>query len=373
MVDTVIFLIPWGRYQIMQHDKFSPPTDGVGSLSFFPGTNFKNNPGKQEKKDHYYPRMTLYTIQYYAQTRVLKVECSIPKLINDGENINEYTQEDYIKALNTLRDRMFERGVMVLTDHLLEAPVVAFHVGKNIPLSGGYTATLAIQELAKIDISKRMDTNKADFRNEGYAYQFYTNSHSFVMYDKFADIPNPQKRSIDQDKTDKQLSLFDQVKNSIISHKLLRIEIRLSNKRYVNKTLFKLGYKQNPTLKDVLSHKLSQNILQKYWSDFFNDNNKFVLDMDTNPLSILKRTLHHDPTTSKKQAVKAVGFHLLAKDQGMRQLRAIVASYRPKADWHDIKRDLARFKSPPFPINTHGFVQDIERELATFEPYKLNS
>jgi hypothetical protein len=372
MLDTIVILIPWGYYHILDHNKFSPSTDGLGSLQFFVGTEFKNNPNKEEKEKHYYPRMTLYTTPFYAQTRVLKVECSIAKLINDGENINEYNQEDYMKAIETLQKRMSERGVMVLTGNLLNASVVALHASKNIPLTKGYTATLAIQELAKIDVTKRMDTNKADFRNEGYAYQFYTNSHAFVMYDKFEDITKPKGRAIDKDKTDKQLSIFNQVKNQMISHQLLRLEIRLSKKKYVNSTLVKLGYAPNPSLKDILSHELSKKILNQYWNEFFNENNRFVLDMDNNPLSLLKRTLHHDPNISIRQAMKAVAFNLIARDGGIRKLRTTIEAYRPDTDWHSIKKDLKIFESPPFPINTHGFIEDIERELSTFEPYKLN-
>ncbi len=372
MLDTIIILVPWGNYSIMDHKKFSPPTDRLESGRFLYGTDFKNNPTSAEKKLHYYPRLTLYTKSYYAQTRVLKIECSIPKLLNDGESINEYNQEDYLKAIDILKTRLFERGVMIFTNNLLEAHVVAFHVAKNIPLSNGYTATLAIQELAKIDISKRLDTNKADFRNEGHAYQFYTNSYSFVLYDKFADIRKPKGRAIDKDTHDKQLSLFDQVKNTMISHQLLRIEVRLSKKKKVNTMLTKLGYNTNPQLQDILSHDLSKKLLNQYWHAFYNSNNKFVLDMDTNPLSVLKRTLHHNSKMSVRQAVKAMGFFLLSKDKSMRELRTVVEKYRPKTDWHNLKKDIKTYQSPPFPINTHGFVKDIERELSNFLPYRVN-
>lgn len=372
MLDTVVLLVPWGSYHITDHSKFSPPTDGLANFRFYAGTEFKNNPASTEQKLHYYPRLTLYTKQFYAQGRVLKIECSIPKLINDGESINEYSEADFGRAITNLGQRLRERGVNIFTHDLLKAQVVAFHVGKNIPLSGGYTATLAIQELAKIDISRRMDVNKADFRNEGHAYQFYTNSHSFVMYDKFADIRKPKGRAIDKDKHDKQLSLFDQVKNTLTQHRLLRIEVRLSTKKKVNEVLRKFQYEPNPTLENLMNHGIAKKILNYYWNIFYNQNNGFVLDIDNNPLSILRRTLHHDSNISIRQAVKAVGWHLLAKDGGIRKLREVIGKYRPKTEWHSLKKDMKIYESPPFPINTHGFVKDIKRELSTFEPYKLN-
>jgi len=232
MIDTVILQLSEGQFTIVDPSKFNIyPETLMGIRSF---AKSQNNPTAEDKKKGIYkPRLTLYKRNFKLH---LKIEFSAPKLLWLN-NIDELSDNDFDEIVNTLRDRIIDMGVMVWGSSIEKAEVLSFHPSKNIPICNGYTASLAIREIKKVDVSKLFDMDYKEYRNGGEVLQFYSKIHSLVLYDKVRDIGKPVARAIDKDQTIFQASLFDSVKRSRLE--LLRMEVRLCGKRKMNEILRK--------------------------------------------------------------------------------------------------------------------------------------
>lgn len=368
MLDTVILQLNYKDYYIQKYDYFGTTKEQVASTK----ASFKkwvNNPTAKDKNDGIYkPRLTLIK---RGVRFILKIEFSAPKLIF-GDNINELDNKDFEEVIDTLRKRLYSMGVIVFSAQLEKAEVISFHPSKNIPLTDGYTANLAIKELSKIDCSKRFDFDEKNYRNNGEVLQFYTRSHSFVLYDKLKDVVKPQKRAIDKDQTKQQLSLFDFIKNNEPRLELLRMEMRLSTKQKMNDILNKVSHPKNLTFQDIFKQELCKKIVNYYWDTFFAEN-RFLFAIESNPQTIFQRILLRYPKVKTLQAIKILGLYVLCKDDsGIRGFRQIVESRKlKKIDWQVVKRDLALLDDDIFTASSWGFIKDIKNELNTFKPLKI--
>jgi hypothetical protein len=365
MLDTVILQIDYNKFYINEYESFGASKEQILS-SKSPFKKWINNPSKKDAI--YKPRLTLIK---RGVRFVLKVEFSAPKLIF-GNNIDELDDSDFDLVIKTLRERLQSMGVLIFSANLENSEVISFHPSKNIPLSKGYTSNMAIKELNKIDCSKRFDFDEKNYRNNGEVLQFYTRSHSLVIYDKINDLVKPQKRATDKDQTKQQLSIFDYIKKNEQALDILRIEIRLSLKQKINKVMEFMEQKTNPTFKDIFSKELCQKIVNSYWDNFFG-NNLFLFNSNSSPQSILQLIFLKYPKTKTLKAITAVGLYMLCKDEdGMKGFRQIIDSHRRKrADWQTVKENLKLFENEIFTGSTWGFIKDVRRELRDFKPYRL--
>lgn len=329
-----------------------------------------NNPTAEDKRNGIYkPRLT---IEKRMDKLELKIEFSAPKIIFEN-NLDEIDEKDFEMIVEILNKRLEEMGVFIDCQKLKEASVSSFHPSKNIVLSNGYTATLAIKELSKINLNGKFDLEKVSFRNNGRALQYYCNSHSFVFYDKINDMGKPAKRAIDKDQTVKQLSLFSLIEKSKKPIEVLRMETRLSKKRKMNEILKQVGYLINPLFKDIFKKDLCQKIINLYWNKFIESDKFFMLDMSNNPQKIFQKIFMAYPNIKTKQSIYLTGLNLLSKDdEGIRGIRGILDSYKPKDKWARISKDLKKFQNPQFCQNPHGFVKDIQKQLKEFTAFKYN-
>ena len=368
MLDTVILQLNPSQYHIQIYENFGATKEQItGARGGF--RKWINNPTTQDKKnDIYKPRLTLIK---RGAVLFLKVEFSAPKLIFNN-NVEELNDSDFDLVIKTLRERMQSMGVLVFSTCLENAEIISFHPSKNIPLSKGYTANLAIKELNKIDCSKRFDFDEKNYRNNGEVLQFYTRSHSFVIYDKINDLVKPQKRATDKDQTKQQLSIFDYIQTNEQALQILRLEIRLSLKQKLNSVMDFLGQKTNPTFKDIFSKELCKKIVNSYWDNFFGDN-LFIFNTNSSPQYILQLIFMKYPKIKILKAIKIVGLYLLCKDDdGIRGFRQIIDSHRHKrTDWQAVKQDLKQLEDEIFTSSVWGFIKDIRRELKDFKPYRL--
>lgn len=369
MLDTIILESQIDISCITDFNKFGTTKDAL--LRYCPSifAQWVNNPTKEDRKAGIYkPRLTLNrrTGKFF-----LKIEFSAPNLLFKN-NLEEVEEKNFEMIIETLQKRLEEMGVRIFKIFLEKAPVSGFDPAKNIPLSGGYTAILSLRELSKIDISKKFDIEKIKFRNGGEVLQIYTNSHSFVFYDKINDLNKPKKRAMGKDQTPQQFSLLEQIRKKEINLEVLRMEVRLRKKRKMHKVLASLGYAQNPTFKDIFKKELCQKILNHYWECFFKDN-LFLFDVRNNPQTILNLILKENPKIGIKKAIYQTGFILLCKDdEGMRDFRNIAQICRPKTNWTNLKKWLTDKQIELNAIPLHGFIKDIEKCLDNFEAFRLN-
>jgi len=369
MLDTIILEPQIDISCITDFSKFGTTKEAVLNYCHPVFAQWVNNPTKEDWEARIYkPRLTL---NRRVGKLFLRTEFSSPNLLFNN-SLEEVEEKNFEMVIKTLQKRLEEMGVKIFKIFLEKAPVSGLDPAKNIPLSKGYTAILSLRELSKIDISKKFDIEKIKFRNGGEALQIYTNSHSFVFYDKINDLNKPQKRAMGKDQTLQQLSLFEQIRKEQINLEVLRIEARLRKKRKMNEVLEKLGYPKNPTFKDIFKKELCQKILKHYWNYFFNDN-LFLFDVRNNPQKILNLILKRNLKIGIKKAIYQAGFLTLCKDdEGMRGFRNIVQLHKPKTNWTNLKKWLTDYQIELNAIPLHGFIKDIQRSLNDFNSYKFN-
>ncbi len=372
MIDTVIISIPKDKVVNVSN----PANETLGwdqqsKTSIY--AKFVRNPTKAEKESGYYfPRLT--GIKRQADGRIdafIKVEFSIPKLLYMN-NLDEVKESDFKLVIDALKDRLLRMGIAVPDKYLRYAPVSAVHFSKNIQLTDGYTSQFVITELNKVDIRKSFDFTKTKFMNDGQCLYAYTISHSFVVYDKIADLKKDEKRAVDRDQTMYQRSLFDEIKKEEMCE-VIRFEARLSKKQKMNALLNKLGFAQNPTFEQIFSKKISQTVLKHYWQTLAKDNSILLFSFISGPKDILKHVLISNPKLKPKQALYFVSLISVTKDgNGLRELRAVLAKYSDQRTWYRIKDDLKQITKLLKKVRPRDWFDQIERGLSEYKTFKYN-
>ncbi len=370
MLDTVVLTIPRGSYSIMKPYMFSPNANILnGSGNYL--VKCMNNPTATDRENGIYrPRMTLMKrpTKNGIDLLPLRIEFSVAKMLY-GNNVDEVVEADFEAVVKALRKAVLEMGVILMSREIMEASVSAFHPSKNIPLADGYTSGFVITELNKINVSKKMDLNRDSFRNDGQSLQFYTNSHSLILYDKVQDLKKPQKRANDKDQNFLQASLFD-VLTTKGRKEILRIEARLTKKVKMNSVLSRLGFKEDPTFRDIFNKTICQKILLDYWDELVTGQNMFVFDMESKPDRVLEKCFQNWPKIGPKEAVYLVGLRCLSRE-GIRKTRAIIERHATSRSWYRVAKDLPSIDEIS-DKQYHGWVKQIGNNLNDFMPYRLS-
>ena len=363
MLDTVVLQVARSDFQILDHSSFQPSTallenDRSGH------SKYVNNPTKDMKSSSsYYPRITVVK---RGTAITLRIECSLPKLLF-GNNLDELEETDFDKLMQTLKIRLVDMGILVATNVLRTAQVLAVHYGKNIPLSEGYTASYVIRELAKVDLTQKLDLTSTQFRNEGKSLQYYSASHSFVFYDKIADLNQPKTRAIDKDQTPVQFSIFDQITEKKQRTEVLRLEVRLSKRRKLKEVLDM----QDPRLCDVFSTKLAKQVLQQYWQGMVESGRLLLVAEDA--FALLDSILMSYPDIKPKQAVYLVGLGVLAKEKGFRSIKQYLQGSGKKRTLQRVQKDFEKLQAIGGSSSTKTWLQQIESCFNKFTAYKALS
>lgn len=370
MLDTVILKIPRGAYKLKSH-MFTPNADILKGVGNYLVKCVSNPTAKDKREGIYRPRLTLIKRMTKKRDEIpLKVEFSVPKMLY-GNNVEEVEEKDFDAVVGALHKSMKEMGALVSIEEIKKATVSAFHPSKNIELTGGYTSGFVITELNKVNASKKMDLNKDSFRNNGHSLQFYTNSHSLVVYDKVQDIRKPDKRAMDKDQNSIQGSLFDVLIDKKNKREILRIEVRLAKKVKLNAVLKSLGFKESPTFQEVFNKDLCEKIVLNYWQELVNSKDLFLFDVENNPKKTLEKIFKNNPKIKPKQALYLVGLWALSKE-GIRGTRAIVERRADKRTWYRLASDLPLLDSISGKTY-HGWVKQINDGLSDFTAFRLST
>ena len=381
MIDTIILRIPWGSYMITDHKKFTPSTEnlrldassGFGARGF---SKYTQNPTPTDHKlGNYLPRLTITPRYTPAGLQIpLKIEFSVPKLLY-GNNLEELADEDFERVIDLLSEKLKIMGIRIFKATLQNSSVSVIHFSKNIPLTGHYTASYAIRELGKLDVTKKLDLNNRHFQNDGHALYFYAGSYSLVLYDKMKDISLPRSRAVDKDEFNGQLSLFEPLQAHKLPKEVLRFEIRITNKQKLNSLLTILGYKTNPTFKEVFNKELSSKVLLYYWNFIYSKQAQFILKFEEKPDKLLPAIVQHYKSQHKKipakQALSILGTMVFTREHGLRAFRNSIASNYSDRTWFRLSKLLSQASEITSNRKPFGFVEDIQRELAEFNPYRV--
>ncbi len=369
MIDTVCLLVPKHKLYFLS---------GISSWDLYSKTDnyskFVRNPSKAEKETgKYFPRLTGYS-RRFGQDANVKMEFSVPKLLYLN-NLDELENKDFPEVIDTLRERLKDMGVIISKSLLENAPISSVHFSKNILIEDGYTVNYLISEMNKADLRKSFDFAKTRFMNDGQSLYAHTTAHQMVIYDKIADLKKGKKRAIDKDPTLYQQSLFTELsghKNFSEMKEVIRFEIRLNHKQKLNKVLENLGFKKNPTFKDVFSSEMSKKIVSDYWNTLIKERNLGIFSISLSFKEILQILLVSENMIGPKQAIYFLGLFVLARDgNGMRELRNIISKKAHDRTWYRISKDVRSANELITKNKLRSWVTQIDRKLSDYKPYKI--
>ena len=280
MIDTIV-LSP-EIYQICESDRFKPSASWIltqnkeAHLRYRSIVSKQNATKKELLKGIYKPHLTLAycrNIQGIVEP-LLKVELSLPKLFY-GNNFNELQYKDFKATINKLVAVLANMGVVVTSEALINAPVLAIHYSKNIPLMDGSTPYHYINKIKEANVRFSLDTNQTDYRNEGHSYKWHCNSYEVVFYDKIKDLEKARqssKRAIEKD-NELQQHLFKSFEMRFwpckpwrSRHKLefLRMEVRLNKRAKIKQLFKKLQVNADLTFKKLFKPAIAKKVLMYY-------------------------------------------------------------------------------------------------------------
>lgn len=366
MIDTIILNIPAEKFVCFEADGISKWDLYSKSTGF--EKHVKNQTAIQKVDGVYRPRIRLLR---RPRMLFMQVEFSIPKLLFKN-NVDEVCEKDFDQIISTLQKRLKDFGVSIIRENLINAEVSAFHPSKNFVLKDGYTANGIIKELNKINLTRRMDLTKDTFRNEGQSLQYYTNSHSLVVYDKIKDLKKTKSRAVDKDQTLYQMSLFDVLDKK--EPEILRMEVRLSKKAKMKALLRKLEEKEKPNFREAFRKSLCQKIVRHYWEEIILEKNLFLFSLESDPVQSMKRILKNEPEIKPKELVYLVGLgELCRKGEGVRDFRDVIERQCSSRTWGRTSKDLKRLSDMQDLKSCHGWLGQIENGIEEFKPFKMGS
>lgn len=376
MIDTIVLTLMSDKFNITDHSRFSPSTLGLFSPPYYRlggRGNFacyQNPTAKELREGNYKPRLTV--IKRMVQGGfgiVIRIEFSIPKLIY-GNNFDEVSVSDFPQIVKTLHSKLAEMSVVVDVRDLATAPVSAIHYSKNITLTNYSTPKMIIDELRKANVSLKLDTDEANYRNDGTLLKYHTNSFELVFYDKIKDLAKAkqsEKRAFEKDST-VQLGLFDTLKNSSKPLEVFRMELRLNDRKTIKSNLEATDITVECNFNALFNPQISKTILLNHWhrmtvySPLAEQRPKSYADY-------FSEVLQTNPKLKLNKALQFMGMKIVVDEIGLRNCRGIVSKYGNKA-WYRI---IADFEKYTFPKGQSTVFPTVEGQLQEFKPVKMSA
>lgn len=376
MIDTIVLTLKTGMYTILEPDKFSPstrgltdPTAGYYRLGGRSNITCKQNPTPNElKMGIYKPRLTVTKrINRAGNFEIpLKIEFSIPKLLY-GNNFDELIDADFPAVIQKLKIVLKEMGVYLFEKNLINAPVSSVHFSKNIALTDYTTPYTYLSQLTKLNINKRLDTNRTDFRNEGHSFKYRANSFEIVFYDKIKDLQQAktsEKRAEEKDNA-LQLDLFD-VLTKQKPLEVLRVEIRLNKRQKISQILKKIGKEVEPTFANIFNQDTAKKVLLHYISEIEEAYPPLLTYQYDSPKKFFEKLLVANPKLKPTQALELTAFRALLEEIGVREYRQMTKRHG-NYYWYSLNSKMKKLNH----TDEVGVFSLLRKQITEFEPLKL--
>jgi len=376
MIDTIVLTLKTGMFTIFEPDYFSPstkgltdPTAGYYRLGGRSNITCKQNPTPSElKRGIYKPRLTITKrINRDGNFEIpLKIEFSIPKLLF-GNNFDEPTDSDFPAVIQKLKVILKEMGVRVLEHFLINAPVSSAHYSKNIALTDYTTPYTYLEQLTKLNINKRLDTNRTDFRNEGHSFKYRANSFEIVFYDKIRDLEQAkisEKRAEEKDNA-LQLGLFD-ILTQRKPLEVLRVEIRLNKRQKISQILKKVDKEVEPTFSNIFNQDTAKKVLLHYISEIEEAYPPLLTYQYDSSKKFFTGFLTANPKIKLTPALKMLGLRALLDEIGVREFREMTKRYGNSA-WYSLNREMKEL-SKTDEVSVFSLLRE---QITEFKPLKL--
>ncbi len=371
MIDTVAILLEQEDFEIIKPEKFSPSAKGLIQAPYYPFSSQGfirciNNPTKDEVNKHgYLPKLTIFARQMSGYEIQLKIEFSAPKIIF-GNNFEELEDEDFELLIYELKEKLEIMGIATTENRLKLAKVTSIHYSKNILLDKNLSCYQILKQLSKVNLNKKIDISNTDYRNDGHAVRFHTNSYQIVFYDKLKDLEKSKisdKRAIEND---------NRIQHNIINENqglnkndVLRLEIRLTS-RSLSKTLKAIGIEKLTSFRFLFNRTISRKILMHYLY--------IILDcwIPFNELKILPEDLYVKIKRSSKfkpnKILQMLGALYIIDSIGYLGLRNLTSTHSNRS-WYRLKSELNQID-----LNNDSDLIPLAKlieEIRCFSPIKL--
>ncbi len=173
MIDTVTLRLMESEFEILDHKRFSPNSEGlfVPPYSRMGGRAYLDcyqNPAKSElKKGNYKPQLTLRKRWIDGMPKIfLYIQFSAPKVIYLN-NFDELNDDDFSLLCSELQAKLLSMGVLTSSQKISKALVTRVHYSKNILLPPFVIPYMIMKEIRKIDFDLRYDLAEKDYLNSG--------------------------------------------------------------------------------------------------------------------------------------------------------------------------------------------------------------
>jgi hypothetical protein len=373
MIDTIAIILDQSKFAIFDPEKFHPSAREIMTRKVEMRKATQNPTKKQLKAGNYLPRLTLFKRpsrngRYPEVT--LKIEFSIPKMIFSN-NFDELEESDFEQVVVILKEKLAQMGIQAYSLGIENALVSLVHYGKNFVLTDYSTPYSYIQEIRKADISRVYDTNQTDFRNEGHSFKYRSNSFEIVFYDKIKDLEKAKispKRSEESEDVAIQLNLFDVLKPQSKKEpfEVLRMEIRLNNRRKIRAELKRLGFDLEPTFINLFSKNIAQQVCLKYLHDI---KPKLIFSVVSSSQSFttqLSELIAKNPQEKSEFLFQYLAFAQVINEHDLRTARQLIDPAN-SGKWYRLKKKFENIKHPDQSFQIDKLVKIINE----FKPVKL--
>ena len=374
MLDTVVLTLKRDKFSILEPDSFSPSASRLLDTGYRLGgrANMRcyQNPSKRELNNGIYkPRLTLTgrINKEHNFEAELRIEASIPKLLYKN-NFNELEDKDFYDAVILLSQKLEDMGVRVDETDLVSAQISLVHFGKNILLDDGSIPFTYLNEIRKANITKRLDFNQTDFRNEGHSTKFRANYFEVIFYDKKKDLEKAKisdKRAEEKDNSI-QINLFEEnpIKRPF---EVMRMEVRLNQRQKIRQILAKIGLNIEPTFQNLFNTEISKKVLSYYLNEIEVTYPKMLYFKPKTTKDFLAQFIIDNPKSKLNDSILALGFYTALDDVSTREIRELLKRY-PLSSWYSF---IKRMNSFNYTQNKSSPFQVIKNAINEFKPLKL--
>lgn len=373
MLDTVALVMDSSMFAILNYDAFDPSARSLfqppyARLGGRGSTKCRLNATRAElQSGKYYPRLTLTKRAVSGGFQItLRIEFSVPKLLY-GNNFDEVRDDQFELVLETLKERLKEKGILLRRTKLEDVQLSKIDYSKNVVLEQFSSSRLILNELTKADMHLWLDLEAVKYRNAGYGIKYRNNGFELACYDKKKDLIKGKlsdKKSEEKDNAI-QLDLLEKLehRNSV---EVFRIEARLNSRQKIRQIFKKLGIQAEPVFKDAFNSNYAQRVVQHFWVEL-EKGYKGLGYMPDTPSKLFTELAGRNPDKRLSVLLKAIGIKLILDELGVRGYRNLVSDFSD-ASWANSRKTI---NSLNIPQTYWSPLAQISKSIEEFKPVKL--
>lgn len=362
MIDTIVLTLNYPDFQLTNPGKFDP--DARLALAY-KGRYIRAvyDPRQDVDAHEYFPRLTLLNrIITGGRSISLSVEFSAPALLY-GNNFLEVVDLDFERILTVLESKLRLLGIEATQEHLATAKVSKIHYGKNFIFTDFITSYSFIQEISQANISKQLDADKVDYRNEGHSLKYQNNTFALMFYDKMKDL---EKAKISRQKSveassapygDLQTKLSKRSGNHPLE--VLRMEVQLNKRTRIKTEMKKIGFKLEPTFQNLFSQRIAQKVCHSYLVEIRDAIILSKVESQNTPVQQFMSLRKANPHIKSQVLLEYLGFMQLVEATDLRTARQLIAG-SSSSKWQATKNRYASLLTARTPLQINKLIQAVE-------------